>query len=63
MSFAAEQVTRLEAIMAANPGASTVTIDGQTVSFADLEKRWQFWKNEAAKAAGGRRRVSQIKLG
>lgn len=63
MSFATEQVARLETLMAANPGATSVNVDGQQVGFADLAKLWQFWKTVAARESGTRPRVAQIKLG
>lgn len=62
MSFASDQVARLETLMAANPGAQQVTIDGQTVNFRDVRADWEFWKGRVAKE-GGNRRTKQIKLG
>lgn len=62
MSFATQMVAKLEALLLANPGASSVNVDGVQVSFSDLEKRYTYWKNAAARESGSRPLTSQIKF-
>ena len=63
MSFATEMVAKLETLLLANPGASSVNVDGQAVTFTDLNAQWQFWKQVAARESGSARASAQIKLG
>jgi len=62
MSFASDQVARLETLLAANVGVASVTVDGQTVSYDDLLKQYTFWQNRAAKASNSRPFASHIRL-
>ena len=62
-SFAAQQVNRLELLLQENVGVVNVTVDGQTVSYDDLLKQYQFWKSRAARENGTRPRTSQVWLG
>jgi sulfur carrier protein ThiS len=63
MSFTSDQVTRLETLLAANVGAQSVNVDGQSVTYADLLRQYDYWKSRAAREQGTRPRVSQINLG
>lgn len=55
-------VARLEALLLENAGLTEVNIDGQDVAYADLEKKWQFWKSQVAKDKGRKATVSRIRL-
>lgn len=61
-TFAEQMLEKLEALMLANPGASSVNIDGQQVSFVDLEKRWQYFKQLVARSSGTRPLATRINL-
>jgi sulfur carrier protein ThiS len=63
MSFSSDQVTRLETLLAANVGAQSVNVDGQSVTYADLLQQYDYWKSRAAREQGTRPRVAQINLG
>lgn len=64
MSFATDQLARIEALLAANPGVESVTIEGGTsVKYSDLVHQRAYWKSEAAREAGTKPRVSTISLG
>ena len=63
MSFASDQVTRLETLLAANVGAQSVNVDGQSVTYADLLRQYDYWMSRAAREQGTRPRVAQINLG
>lgn len=62
MGFAAEQLARIEATLAALAGAKQATIDGRTVVYDDLIEQHAYWSNRAAVAAGRRPLTSQIDL-
>lgn len=61
-TFADQMVAKLEALMLANPGAQMVNVDGNQVSFRDLEKSYSYWKSRAARASGARPIAAQINL-
>ena len=62
MSFATEQVARIEALLAENPGVKTVVVGNTTVTYEDLLKQYEYWKNEADREAGRRPGAKQINL-
>ena len=64
--FAVQMVAALQAAILANPLALSVTVDGQTVTFASLAERQQqynYWTKRVARANGSAPRSSQIYLG
>jgi hypothetical protein len=62
-SFAANQVARLEALLAQCVGVQSITVDGQTVTYDDLLRHYQVWKSRQARENGTRPRTAQINLG
>lgn len=62
-SFAASQVARLEALIAACVGVQSISVDGRTVTYDDLLQQYQFWKSRQARENKTRPRVTQIYLG
>lgn len=63
MSYAGQQVTRLETLMSQCVGLQQATIDGQTVVYDDLLKQYNYWKSRQAREDKRRPRVAQIYLG
>lgn len=61
-TFADQMVAKYEALLLANAGLTSINVDGQVVSFADLEAKYQQWKSMAARESGRRPRAAQIKL-
>ena len=61
-TFAEQMVTKLEALLLANVGAQSVMIDGQSVTYADLEKKYDYWTSQVAVAQGTKPRVASINL-
>ena len=61
-SLAEQMVEKLAEALVANAGATTVTIDGQTVAFADLEAKYDHWKARLARERGKAPAVSRIRL-
>ena len=62
-TFAEDMVTKYETLLSANTGVKSVSVDGQSVSYDDLVKQYQFWKTTVARAAGTKPTASTIKLG
>jgi hypothetical protein len=62
MSFATEQIERIETLLAENPGVKSVTVGNTTVTYEDLLKQYDYWKNVADQEAGRRQGAKQINL-
>lgn len=62
MAFADDQLARYEALMAKAVGLKSVSVDGQSVAYEELETRWKFWKREVAKAAGTKPAAANVDL-
>jgi hypothetical protein len=62
-TFAEQMVAKLQATLLENPAADSVTVDGTTVSFADLVARLEHWESRVAREAGGRPSMMTIDLG
>lgn len=62
-SFAEQQVERLETLLVSNVGVQSISVDGQSVQYADLLEQYDFWKAKAARDTGKRPRVFQVDLG
>ncbi len=66
MASATDMVRLLEEALAKNIGVKQVTVDGQTISFESRESmlaELQFWKKQAATAAGRRSLFRGFDLG
>jgi len=59
MTFAEQMLEKYEELLLANAGLKQVSVDGQTVSYAELERRYEFWR---AVERGSRPRSASIKL-
>lgn len=53
-TFAEEMVAQLETLLRENVGVQTVSFGGQTVSYADLQRQYEYWQAQAAKSTGKR---------
>jgi 3-deoxy-D-arabino-heptulosonate 7-phosphate (DAHP) synthase len=61
-TFAQQQVTRLETLLAANVGLKNVTVGNTSVAYEDLEAQYEKWKSKVARENGTRPRVASINL-
>ena len=61
-THAEQMVEKYEALLLANAGVQTVTVDGVTVSYADLEQRHRYWRKQVAREKGRRPTAASIKL-
>ena len=62
-TFAEQQVTRLETLLAKNVGVRAITVGNTSVTYEDLLKQYEHWKGKVAREKGTRPRASQINLG
>lgn len=62
MTFAEQMVAKYQAILLASAGLKMVSVDGQTVSYADLEEKYQFWVRKVEQESGTRGSVAAIDL-
>jgi len=63
MATSAEtQVARYEALLATSAGLDTVSVDGQSVRYADVEAKYRYWKREVAREKGTRPQAASINL-
>jgi hypothetical protein len=62
-SFASNMVEKYQCLLEKSAGLKSVSVEGEMMSLADLEVKWQFWKNELAKAEGYKPRISAIQIG
>ena len=62
MSFATEQVARIETLLAENPGVKSVAVGNTNVTYEDLLQQYEYWKNQADREAGRRPGAKQINL-
>ncbi len=61
-TFAEQQVSRLEGLLAANTGVDSVMVGSRSVKHGDLLRQYDYWKAKVAREGGGRPRAAQIKL-
>lgn len=61
-TFAEDQVTRLETLLASNVGVAEVVVGNTRVKYDDLLKQYDYWKAKVARESGSRPRAAQINL-
>lgn len=61
-SFAEQMVTKLETLLLASAGLRSVNVDGETVTYADLESRYDYWKSRVSRESGTRPLSATIDL-
>ncbi|CAN5408635.1 hypothetical protein BH11PLA2_BH11PLA2_34520 [soil metagenome] len=62
-TFAQQMVSKYQALLLANAGAQSISIDGQSLSLTDLEDKLAYWERKVAIQSGRRPRSFQIYLG
>ena len=62
MSFATEQIARIETLLAENPGVKSVVVGNTNVTYEDLLNQYEYWKNLEDREAGRRPGAKQINL-
>jgi hypothetical protein len=62
-TFAEQMVTKYETLLQTSAGLDTVSVDGQSVRYTDVEAKYRYWKREVARQAGQRPQAASINLG
>jgi len=61
-TFAETMVAKYEALLAASAGLDTVSVDGQSVRYADVEAKYRYWKREVARQSSQRPQAAGINI-
>ena len=61
-TFAQQMVEKYRTLLADSAGLKSVTVDGQSVTYGDLERLLEHWENKVAAEGGRRPRAASIKL-
>lgn len=62
-TFAEDQLARIEALLARNPGVRQISFEGVTVAYDDLVKQRDYWLNQVAREQGKRTAIIRVDLG
>ena len=62
-TFEAQMVTKLQALLLGNPGATEIDVDGQRISYADCVERLKYFERRVAIQNGTRPRTGNVNLG
>jgi hypothetical protein len=62
LTFSEQMVAKLRAALEANPGATSISLDGHSVSFADLERRLDKFEKRVNLEKGRLKRFQSIPL-
>lgn len=57
MTFAQRMVEKFETLLTEAVGLKTVTVNGTTTTYDDLQRQYQFWLGRVAREAGSPRIV------
>lgn len=61
-THAQKMVAKLGTMLLDNAGLTSVNVDGQAVSYADLEKKYAHWERKVLREQGKAPRISRIRL-
>lgn len=61
-TFAEKMLAKLEELMLTNVGVQSVSIDGQSVSYIDLQKQHAYWAKQVAIEQGTNPTITTINL-
>jgi hypothetical protein len=50
-TFAETMLSKYETLLQTSAGLDTVSVDGQSVRYADVEAKYRYWKRERPQAA------------
>jgi hypothetical protein len=53
-TFAETMLSKYETLLETSAGLDTVSVDGQSVRYTDVEAKYRYWKREVAREKGTR---------
>jgi len=62
-TFAEQMVTKYETLLQTSAGLDTVSVDGQSVRYTDVDAKYRYWKREVAREKSQRPQAASINLG
>jgi len=62
-TFAETMLAKYETLLQTAAGLDTVSVDGQSVRYVDVEAKYRWWKREVAREKGERPQAASINLG
>lgn len=62
-TFNEQMVTKLQALLLANPGAQIINVDGTSTTFVDVQARLNWFQSQVAREQGNRSTFVGINLG
>jgi len=62
-TFAEQMVAKYETLLATSAGLDTVSVDGQSVRYTDVEAKYRYWKREVGREKNQRPQAASINLG
>ena len=54
-TFAETMLSKYETLLQTSAGLDTVSVDGQSVRYVDVEAKYRYWKREVARQTATRR--------
>lgn len=61
-TLADKMLEKLETILLENVGLESVNVDGSSVAYADLEKKYDYWRKRQQREQGQAPVISRIRL-
>ena len=62
-TFAETMLAKYETLLQTSTGLDTVSVDGQSVRYTDVEARYRYWKRQVEREQGRRPQAASINLG
>ncbi len=62
-TFAEQMLAKYETLLQTSAGLDTVSVDGQSVRYIDVEAKYRYWKREVAREKGERPQAASVNLG
>jgi len=62
-TFAETMLAKYEALLQTAAGLDSVSVDGQSVQYTDIEAKYRYWKRAVAREKGTRPQAASINMG
>ena len=62
-TFAETMLSKYETLLQTSAGLDTVSVDGQSVRYTDVEAKYRYWKRQVEREQGERPQAASINLG
>ena len=62
-TFAEMMLAKYETLLQTATGLDSISVDGQSVRYVDVEAKYRYWKREVGREQGQRPQAASINLG